>query len=102
MILLRAPEANRVPTRSPHDDARRPLRNNSVAYSGPEATSYIPFDTDSFEDYATMWQLRLPANCAAHYVDQPWVCALLNYSIPFASVGVQRLLWRAEVLTPPL
>jgi len=57
--------------------------NNSQPYSGPGNVSYVPFDTEAFRGYADMWQLRLPSACTAAWANQPWVCALLNFSIPF-------------------
>lgn len=42
----------------------------------------MPFDDAGFEQYMTLWQMRVPSACAAARPDDSHVCAMLNFSIP--------------------
>jgi hypothetical protein len=55
--------------------------NNSHPYNASDP-EYVPFDADAFAQYMTLWQMRVPAACAAAYPTAPHVCGLLNFSLP--------------------
>ena len=54
-----------------------------MPYTGTGALDYVPFDSDGFEELSTLWQLRVPDRCSTSkaWSSQPWVCAMLNFSI---------------------
>ena len=56
--------------------------NNSHPYTGAGAIDFIPFDDAGFKTYQALWQMRLPEACTAVYSEKPWLCAMLNFSIP--------------------
>ena len=35
-----------------------------------------------------LWEMVVPANCAAAMPEAPWACGLANFSIPFASSDI--------------
>ena len=58
--------------------------DNAWPYEGPGATAFIPFGVKAFEQYWALWKIRPPTACAAAMPLQPWACALLNFSLPYA------------------
>ena len=60
--------------------------NNSHPYTGAGAAPFTPFDADAFRSYYTLWRARVPARCAtepdAPFAEEPWLCMMLNFSIP--------------------
>ena len=50
------------------------------------ASEIVYFDADAFRSYHALWRARVPARCAtdpgAPFTAQPWLCMMLNFSIP--------------------
>lgn len=57
--------------------------NNDRNFTGPgHVPTADPFTIRNFEDYYHLWKMFVPQACAAANPNQPWVCALANFSFP--------------------
>jgi hypothetical protein len=56
--------------------------DNAISYKGPGHIDFMPFGVDAMRSHSLTWRMRLPESCVAAFPTEPWVCALLNFSIP--------------------